>query len=200
MKVYITSSTADFDTYLPNYQLLRDTVVEAGHVLTRDWLDRTTNRIRSHGDLSEEDIRTIYRECIDNLREADAVIVEDTVSNFSTGHQITLAQQFKIPTLVLWQGPKHKHFKQMFIHGIPSDNLEVRQYSTLEELPALVHKFLHKYGDAQKKNRFHLVLNNAERQYLDWAQYTKNRSRTDVIRAALRAVMENDEEYGQYLG
>ena len=55
--------------------------------------------------------------CLKITKNADLVIIEDTVSNFSTGHQITLALEMQKPTLVLWKGQKHKHFNQMFILG-----------------------------------------------------------------------------------
>jgi hypothetical protein len=132
------------------------------------------------------------------IKEADLVIVEDTVSNFSTGHQITVALQYRKPTLVLWRGEKHKQFKQMFIHGIESDILQVSEY-TDENVMKIIRIFIEKYENVDERNRFHLVLNNMERQYLDWAQHSKNKSRTKIIREALKWMIEEDKEYNDYL-
>ncbi len=126
------------------------------------------------------------------------MIIDDTVSNFSTGHQITIALQSRKPTLVLWQGKKHRHFKQLFIHGIESDILQVSEYS-LENLSDTISAFICKYENASERNRFHLVLNNVERNYLDWAQFTKNKSRTKVIREALKQLIDGDDDYCKYL-
>jgi hypothetical protein len=197
MKVYFTCSTAEFNKYKNTYFKIRNYLVSENHVLTRDWLPHTAERLKSK-DIDVRDIKDIYKACMKAIRDADVVIIEDTVSNFSTGHQITMSLQLRKPTLVLWKGEKYRQFKQMFIHGIDSDILEIVEYrdNTLEEI---LHSFLKKYENANEKNRFHLVLNNAERMYLDWAQYKYGKSRTNLIRQGLRKIIEEDEEYKKYL-
>ncbi len=139
-------------------------------------------------------MKKIYRDCLSAINDADLVIIEDTVSNFSTGHQITVALQRQKPTLVLWQKEKHRHFKQMFIHGIESDYLETGMYQP-GGFQAIITKFINKYQNAHQKNRFHLVLDNVERKYLDWAQFNRGESRTKLIRQAIRTQLTEDKEY-----
>jgi hypothetical protein len=197
MKVYFSCSTGEYKKHRDWYYKIRDILLKEEHILTRDWLPLTDERI-AKGDKELLDIKEIYKLNIEALKNADIVIIEDTVSNFSTGHQITLALQHKKPTLVLWQGQKFRQFKQMFIHGIESDILEVSEY-TDGNLHKIIKAFLRKYEKANERNRFHLVLNNVERNYLDWAQFIKNKSRTKVIREALRKEIDGDEEYVEYL-
>lgn len=197
MKIYFTCSTADFFSYEENYFKIRNYLVEQGQILTRDWLPHTAEMLHS-GKTVMRDIKKIYRECMESIKEAEVVIIEDTVSNFSTGHQITVALQNKKPTLVLWQGKKHRQFSQMFIHGIDSDILQVSEYEA-KNLEQIISTFLEKYEDCNEKNRFHLVLNNLERRYLDWAQYSKGKSRTQIIRESLRKQIDEDEGYNKYL-
>ena len=59
--------------------------------------------------------------------------------------------------------------------------------------------FINTYEDKPEKNRFHLILSGRERRYLDWAQFTGNKSRTKVIREALKHTIENDPDYLAYL-
>lgn len=197
MKVYFTASTAEFDHYKKNYFAIRDFLVADQHLLTRDWLLRAEQRIKD-GILEIKDIKQIYKDCMLAIEDADAVIIEDTISNFSTGHQITVALQRQKPTLVLWCKPKHRHFKQTFIQGIESDYLEVAEYS-LDNYHEIIHKFLKKYETAKQRNRFHLVLSDLERKYLDWHQFNKHASRTKTIRQLIRKGLESDEEYQKYL-
>ena len=197
MKIYFTCTTAELQTYRTNYFAIRDYLVKQGHVLTRDWLPKAEKRLLA-GDTDVTDIKEIYQACINALREAELVIIEDTVSNFSTGHQITLALQLRKPTLVLWQGKKHRHFNQMLIHGIDSDLLQVAEYKP-DNLADIVQGFINTYDDRPEKNRFHLVLSGIERRYLDWAQFVKHQSRTKVIREALKNSINSDEEYTKYL-
>jgi hypothetical protein len=86
----------------------------------------------------------------------------------------------------------------MFIHGIDSDILQVSEYE-LDDLYKTMTTFINKYENAAERNRFHLILNNVERNYLDWAQFTKNKSRTKVIKEALRGVIDGDRDYSGYL-
>lgn len=197
MKVYFTCSTADFEPHRDSYLKIRKVLIKLGHILTRDWLPHTVKRIES-GSKDLPDVKEIYQACISAIKDADLVIIEDTVSNFSTGHQITTALQLRKPTLVLWHGQKHKHFNQMFIHGIESDILQISEYGT-NTVEAIIKAFIKKYGNVHEKNRFHLILNNVERRYLDWAQFIKNKSRTAMIREALRKEIETDLEYNKYL-
>lgn len=196
MKVYFSCSTAELAKYGANYHAIRDYLVTNGHILTRDWLDETERYM--HTGNKELNIKSIYKACVEAIREAELVIIEDTVSNFSTGHQITLALQLRKPTLVLWQGKKHRHFNQMFIHGIDSDLLQVAEY-TPDNLFEILQTFINTYADSPEKNRFHLVLSGRERRYLDWAQFIKHKSRTKVIREALEQTIDSDADYQNYL-
>lgn len=197
MKIYFTFSTAKFLKYKKTYFKIREFLLKEGHVLTRDWIPET-ERLILNGDKEIKDIKVIYKECLEAIRDADITIIDDTVSNFSTGHQITISLQSKKPTLVLWKGTKHRQFNQMFIHGIDSDILQVSEYNN-ENYKDIVRSFIRKYEKVHERHRFHLVLDNMERNYLDWAQYVKNRSRTKVIRDALRKEIEGDEEYEKYM-
>lgn len=197
MKIYFTCSTAEFRRYRANYWAIRNYLVDKGHILTRDWLAEADSRLKAK-QTELEDIREIYKACVQAIREAELVIIDDTVSNFSTGHQITLALQLRKPTLVLWQGGKRRQFKHMFIHGIESDLLEVREYDKTT-FPKTIQAFINKYEDTNERNRFHLILNGVERNYVDWAQYARGKSRTKVIRAALDAMINADEDYRTYL-
>lgn len=199
MKIFFTASTAEYARCRDRYYAIRNFLIAQGHVLTRDWLPLVDERLKQQGqDLT--DVKEIYRTNMQALRDAEVVIVEDTISNFSTGHMITVALQLRKPTLVLWKGGKHRLFKQMFIHGIDSDLLQVSEYDE-HLVKSVISVFLEKYDDASahERNRFHLVLNNVERQYLDWAQHVRSESRTRVIRKALRRMIEEDGEYEGYL-
>lgn len=199
MKIHFTCSTAQFDKYLNDYFFIREFLVSQGHILTRDWLPHTQKRYEG-GMKSLPDIKEIYQDCVRAIKDAELVIIEDTVSNFSTGHQITLALQHKKPTLVLWQGRKHRKFEQMFIHGIDSKLLKVVEYkSAKEDLKEVITSFINRFQNINETNRFHLVLDGEERQYLDWAQQNKGESRTKVIKNALKKVIESDQGYSNYL-
>lgn len=197
MKIYFTASTAQFNKYKKTYFDIRDFLVLENHTLTRDWLKHTGERI-AQGELNVRNIKDIYNKCVLAINQAQLVIIEDTVSNFSTGHQITLALQKQKPTLVLWHGKKHRYFNHMFIHGIDSEYLQIAQYEP-ENLKTIITAFINKYQDFNNKTRFNLVLNQYERNYLDWVQFNRGINRTKLIKSSLNEIIEKDLEYKKYL-
>ncbi len=197
MKIYFTCSTSEFLKYEKNYSQIRELLIKDNHILTRDWIPHAKELVLS-GEIERRDIKKIYKECMTAINEADVVIIEDSISNFSTGHQITVALQRQKPTLVLWAKPKQAHFKTSFIQGVESDLLEFEVYND-ETLRKIIKAFIKKYENSRQRNRFHLVLNEVERKYLDWAQFKSGVSRTQLIRDSLRKTIDNDEEYSEYL-
>ncbi|HRP37480.1 MAG TPA: hypothetical protein PLS50_06765, partial [Candidatus Dojkabacteria bacterium] len=196
MKIYFTASTVEFNRYKKTYFAIRDYLVQENHTLTRDWLKHTGEKIND-GDLNVRDIKAIYKKCVLAINQAQLVIIEDTVSNFSTGHQITLALQKQKPTLVLWQGKKHRYFNQMFIHGIDSEHLEIAEYKP-NNIEKIITAFINKYQDYNNKTRFNLVLNQYERNYLDWVQFNRGTNRTKIIKTSIDELINNDKEYSKY--
>lgn len=196
MKIWFGCSTGEFEKYEKNYFAIRDFIVAEGHVLTRDWLLPTPKAIsekkRTHG------AEKIYQAVMQAVNEADMLIVEDTVSNFSTGHQITVGLQRRKPVLVLWQGRKNKYFDNTFLHGVRSDYLQISEY-TLENYQEIIRAFINKYSKATERHRFNLVIDEVERKYLEWAKFKYDRSRTEMIRKSIRQAIDSDQDYQEYL-
>jgi len=198
MKVFFTCTTLEFEKYKKYYYAIRRFIISENHILTRDWL----LNIKLHPKKFEETrngSEEIYNFTMKAANEADCIIVEDTVSNFSTGHIITFALQRNKPVLVLYlKNSKEGYFAKNLIHGIKSDYLQVSEY-TLKNYKKVIRSFLKKYNNAKEKNRFHLVLDNVERNYLDWAQFNHKESRTKIIRESIRHMIEQDDTYQKYL-
>jgi len=197
MKIYFTFSTQKFLKFKDNYFAIRNYLIKKGHVLTRDWMPHTYKKIKDNK-YEINNIKEIYQVCMKAINQADLVIIEDSISNFSTGHQITIALQRRKPTLVLTSIPKHRHFSQTFIQGIASEFLEVKEYN-LDNYKEIINEFIKKYEHIKDTNRFNLVLTGVERDYLDWAHLSKHKSRTNIIKEILREKTNNDTEYSNYL-
>ena len=203
MKLFFGSSTSQFPKYKKYYYAIRDLLIEEGHVLTRDWIgiyrEEFSHPKKTSAQPSFSWKQSSYEQVIDAVFEAELIILEDTVSSFSNGHIMTLALQRRIPVLVLWiAGEKKTYLKNKFIQGIHSDYLEISEYD-LTNYKDIIRKFIKKYTNAKEKHRFHLVIDELERNYLDWAQYNKGESRTNVIRKALRDKINSDTDYQKYL-
>jgi len=196
MKIFFGASTAEIIKYHEYYFSIREFLIEEGHVLTRDWLPITYKYAKKNKRIKS--VENIYEAVMRAVSDSELVIIEDTISGFSTGHQITMALQRQKPTLVLWQKSKKMHFNKGFIEGIKSDYLEVTQYD-LKNYKEIIRAFINKYSKATQKHRFHLVIDEVERKYIEWAKFQKGKSRTKIIRQAIRKEIREDEEYQDYL-
>lgn len=198
MKIFFGCTAARLAEYQDNYLQIREELITQGHVLTRDWLPEAVKRLDQHKSLQRYEPKKMFSAVKRSIMEAEAVVIEDTVSNFSTGYEITFALQQNKPVLVLWLKEKYHPFEHTFLHGVDADNLEIAMYNK-ESLPKQLRGFLKKYENAGERHRFNLVLTDTERAYLDWAHYKRGTSRTQLIRNSLRGTIESDTEYTSYL-
>lgn len=198
MKIWFGCSTADFLKYQEHYLAIRDFLVKEGHILTRDWLKPTLSALEHRKAIKGPE--KLYNEVMQAVNQAELLVIEDTVSNFSTGHQITIALQRKKPVLVLWleSETKNKYFKETFLQGYRSPYLQISQYNK-DNYEEIIRAFIKKYSHATDRHRFHLVIDEVERQYLEWAKFAYGQSRTDIIRSALRQRADSDSQYLKYL-
>ncbi len=197
MKVFFACTTISLEKYKQQYFNIRDHIVAKGHTLTRDWLPNIKNHSREFEDKrngSEE----IYKLTIEALDKADVLIVEDTVESFSNGHLITIALQRRLPVLVLWHHDKERYFSRGLIEGIKSELLALEYYKD-SEYKQVIDRFLGNVDKLNQKNHFHLVMNDLERDYLDWLSFKANKSRTNIITESIRDKMQDDEDYNKYL-
>ncbi len=198
MRVFFGCTAAELNKYQKYYLAIRQFLIDEGHVLTRDWIPDAIKRMHKLTPPEEYDPKKIAAAFQHAMNESDVIIVEDTVSNFSTGYEITFALQRNKPVLVLWLKDKHHLFDRTLLHGIESEYLQISQYD-LSNYRELIRRFLNKFDSNLEKHRFNLVVDDIERRYLDWGRFAKHKSRTDLVRSALRKQIENDAEYQQYL-
>lgn len=202
MKVHFGASTAQFDKYQEYYFRIRDYVVKEGHVMTRDWIQMHRHDLQ-HNPRKLEKIResfdVIYKDIIKALYKADVLITENTVPSFSNGHLMTLAIQRKIPVLVLhYKGGQERYLKRSFLDGIDYENLIIKDYNE-NNLEEIIKAFLNKFENSIARHRFHLVIDDIERKYIDWAGFKYGESRTRLIRKAIRKMIDEDKEYEEHL-
>lgn len=203
MQIYFGASTSQFTKYQKNYFNIRDFLVEESHIITRDWLGiYRKDLVGNPGNLlvkENENPKKVYELTTKAFYEAELLIVENTVPSFSNGHLITLALQRKMPSLVLTldSGPK-RYLKRSFIQGIDSEYFDLKTYNK-DNYKEIIRSFIRKYSNSYLKHRFHLVIDEVERKYIDWAQHQYDTSRTDIIRKAIKKLLEEDDRYGKYL-
>ena len=198
MKIFFSATTYKFNELGDHYFMIRDHLIKSGNVIVHDWLSKIKKKGETY-DIPQAIASSEYRNAIEAVENADLVIFETTQPSFSSGHLMTLALQKKTPTLMMWLDDSPWSIRRGMIENIDSNYLELAEYNS-ENYAQILDSFINKYGNAELKHRFNLVIDDVERQYLDWLSYNTLKSRTALIRKMIRESVERDEEYKRFLG
>lgn len=196
MRIWFGTTTLNYVQYKDYYLMIRKYLINAGHVLTDDW-------IGDHGKWIEENpnakrgIRGVYEQVIKAIDKADVSIIEFTVPNFSTSHQITYSLQKRIPTLVM-RLHREGTFKDSYIEALDSPYLKIVNYDS-QNYKELVDEFLGFASMEEGQGRYNIILGKKHKYFLDWAANKYKKSRSEIIRELLEEVMRNDERFRLYL-
>ena len=196
MKIWFGTTTLKYCEYKDYYQKIRQYLIDLGNILTDDW-------VGDHGQWVEEnpgarrDIRGVYRAVTKAIDEADASIIEFTVPNFSSSHQITYTLQQRKPVLVLRLHSENPP-KDSYLEALESPLLTVAYYN-LETYTDIIDEFLGYARVESGLGRYNIMLDKKHKYYLDWAAAKYKISRSKLIGELARHKMESDQDFGIYL-
>lgn len=197
MKVWFGTTTSSFKEYKDYYYAIRKHLIDSNCILHDDWLGNYGKWIEDNP-TARRNVKDIFQMCIKAINEADIVVIEFTVPNFSSSHQITYAVHKRKPTLVL-RLKKDNTFADSYIEGLESPLLTIKDYS-METYGKIIDEFIGYSRIETGQGRYNVVLEKNQKYYLDWAATKYKRSRSDIIRASINALIQNDAEYTKYLG
>ena len=116
-------------------------------ISTRDWLTFQKDWI-ANTDKPPQQSR--YIQNIDHLRKSDVAIFDVTVPSMRIGNEITLAVEHDIPVLVL-TNKKQSNPDGLFLQGIASSRLLIKNYNDTVDLGLQTQLFLKKYKTGVRK-------------------------------------------------
>lgn len=182
MKAFFGTTTKEALKYEKEYLHIRNTLKELGVEIQFDWLDRALTRIKKEPSGNRK-IKSHVKNIINAINGSDFVVIEYTVPNFSSSHQIIHALHNHKPTLVL-RLKKDNTFKDTYLDGIESDLLIISEY-TLRDVKDLIKDFIEYLGLEKKYKRCNLVLEVGQKSFLDTESIMKNKSKSEIVREAL---------------
>lgn len=189
MKVWFGTTSAEILKYYPYYSRIRDYIREKNNEILFDWLNNAYFSVKKLGINRKRDIKEIYKQVIDAIDSADVCIIEYTIPNFSSSHQITYALQKRKPTLVMRLQKDNKNFIGSYLDAIDSEYLVVENYN-LKNYKKIIDNFLQDYAPKENLKRYNIVLSSRHNQYLNQLCAKTKLSRSEVIRQAIERMME----------
>lgn len=194
MKIWFGATTLKFKEYKNYYLKIREYIISSKHQLTDDW-------IGTHGKWLEEnphatrDIKDVYQKVITAIELADVSIIEFTVPNFSTSHQITYSLSKRKPTLVM-RLEKDNTFGDSYIEAINSPFLSVVQYD-LKNYKGIIDDFTSSLDRDVDFRRYNIMLNKRHKYYLDWAAAKYKKSKSELVRNLIDLKINVDNEFAK---
>lgn len=196
MNAFFATTTSELLTYKDYYFKIRETLIQKGVVIHYDWLEAAyQNKLKNPNGI--RNVKKLYQQNTDAIDSSDFVVIEYTVPNFSSSHQINYSIFKRKPTLVLRLKPDNT-FSDSYIEAIDSPYLTIKDYE-LDSLEKIIEEFI---GFIKLENgfaRYNIVLDRKHKYYLDWAHKKYRQSRSEIIRDAIDEKINQDKEFGKYM-
>lgn len=196
MKVWFGCTTLAWKEYREYYFLIRNTLVKNGAVILYDWIDYADEV--AEGTRHNKRAPRVYEQVVKAITESDIVVIENTVPNFSTSHQINFALQRRKPALVLRLYSDKTLFSDSYIESIKDPNLTIKTYD-LDSLDSIIKKFIKFNSFKNIQGRYNIVLESKQKYYLDWLSNKDSKSRSQIIRDLIDKEILLDKDFEKYL-
>lgn len=190
MIIHLTSSARNLKEDLPYLRSVVKVINENDGVLARDWIESAKNRSDNGTSDGEADWQEEIDANVDAINRADLVIVEATDDHFLQGYLISLALQYKRPTLVLARGSLKNHV----FSGIKDRILVKADYNTEEDLNKIVKDFIRANTVSTKDLRFNMFIDRAIYNHLRTLSYETGKNRSEIIRELIYRDIKNHDD------
>ncbi|MGI5826760.1 MAG: hypothetical protein ACOX50_05115 [Patescibacteria group bacterium] len=196
MKVWFGATSLKIEDYINYYREIRNYLVKNNLVVVFDWIDDAYD-YKVENPSGSRNIKNLFKKVTNAIDEADISVIEYTVPNFSSSHQIMYSILKRKPTLVM-RLQKDNSFSDSYLEAIESPFLLVKEY-TLKNYKEILDEFIGYCQIEDGLNRYNVVLDKKQKYYLDWASSKRVKSRSEMIREAIDRIVEEDEEYKKYI-
>jgi hypothetical protein len=196
MRVFFGATTAKLNQSIKYYNAIRKILIDMGCIIEFDWLPEAI-AYKKKNPTGKRNIKKIFAANLIAMNRADIAIVEYTIPNFSSSHQITYSIFRQKPTLVL-RLKKDNSFSDSYIEALESPFIAIKDYN-LKNLRAILEQFVGVNKLEKGLSRYNIMLDKKQKYYLDWAHLKYKKSRSEILRDALQFKIEGDSEYREYL-
>jgi hypothetical protein len=195
MNIYFSASLLGREKHQEEYRRIISILEKKGHIVMADhFFKRNIHNVNKQG-ISQH--RDDYKNMLNSIRNADAVIIEATIGSTGLGHTIGISLQNKKPVLALFQKPSPPHG---LLLGDPDRLLTIRQYELKKEsdLAKKLDSYINQVSKKLLRIRFNMMLDQNQDEFLAHISNIKNISKSDYIRKLIEQEIrkEHDKKNG----
>lgn len=188
MLVHLIASRENIATRVTHLRLLVNVIHQEGHSLVLDWVEPAYNR-EGRGTIGKANWNDIYKESLEAITKADAIVADATVPSFGIGYQVAVATRLKKPVLLLRDAEVDQ---SVFANGIEEQALVYKTY-TDSTLTKHVKEFLAENNVQAKDMRFNFFINRPIYNYLRWASLKSGKTKAEILRELVEREIERKE-------
>jgi hypothetical protein len=178
MLVHLVGSSIEIKDNIEHLHKLVAVIQREGHEVVDNWVDKEYQKWA----IEEDGYKTIdwalqFKESMEALSRADAVVAETTLPSFSVGYQVAQAVAMKKPILVLNREGVDKSF---FASGIEA-GIDYHKY-TPETVDSILTTWLRDNDIDTKDMRFNFFINRSIYNYLRWTALKTGKTKAEILR------------------
>jgi hypothetical protein len=176
MRVHFGGSLRGLKLHPDNYIQINDSIKNLGHDLLRDWVTEETKGMTAS-------IGIMYEYTSNAIKNADVVVLENSLSSTSVGQQLMLALQNNLPVLLLVDESisESKAKEGIFISSNLSKLVQRKKYNK-KNITRILNNFFKKSESEFSESRFNLVIDKKLDKYLKELARKNNSSKSAEIR------------------
>jgi len=192
MNVYISCSSADLEKYIHYYSKIRNSVLQLGHNISGDWLDRVVKRL---GKINSglKVIPNIKEEGIKAIEQSACLVADVSMPSSSVGYQIAHALTKKIPTLCLYSEQFGRKSPPQIIDATTSSLLRIESYNDATLKDVIKHFF--EDFPSEKLIKFNFIITPEIDEYLEWGSEESGISKSEFLREKVADLIKSDPKY-----
>lgn len=186
MKIFFGGSTKRLYEKKEDYLAIRQTILDQGHTLTRDWIKKELE-----GDTLKPHAK--YYDLVHKaVNEADAAILDYTAWTPSIGVQLVMALEKGVPTLLLFDSEDAKKNRTLGDEFISPKYFKKIKREVVNEknLKKVISDFLGWAEDNKSIVRFNLEIDRELDDYLKKLAAENNTSKAEEIRKLIQQKVE----------
>ena len=187
MKIYFTASLRGKNNKELNYIKIFNFIKSLGHQQLDDLV--ISGDFDNFYNGSHEDQANLYKRALENIKNADLVVLDVSIPSLSMGFLLLKALEASKPVIALYR----RGYEPYFALGIEDERLQVIDYT--EENLEIELKSAIDLAQEKADVRFNFFISPSIGAYLDWISKIKKIPRSVYLRAIIEKEMNNNEEF-----
>jgi len=188
MIAHFIASTSHLTEDLPYFHKVVKALFGNGVFLAHDWISIAERRSdKSANQLQPTNWEAVLEENMAAIDRADIVLIDISRYTFAQGFLAALALQDKKSVLLM----SRNNTQNSLAAGIHDKNLQIKTYTTLDDIKLLVDEFIQENSITTNDLRFNFFINRQIHNYLRDVAHKTGKNKSEIIRELIEKEIQS---------